>query len=33
MMEIKRVVKEWEIWDNKEKIARSEEKVKKLVPE
>jgi len=32
-MEIKKVVKEWEIWDNEEKVARSEEEVKKLGPE
>ena len=32
-MEIKKVVKEWEIWDDKEKAVRLEEKVKKLVLE
>jgi len=32
-MEIKKVAKEWEIWNKKEKAARSEEEAKKLVPE
>ena len=32
-MEIKKVVKKWEIWDDKEKVARLEEKLKKLVLE
>jgi len=32
MIEVKRVAKEWEIWD-KEEVAKSEAKVKKLVPE
>jgi len=33
MMEIKRLVEEWKIWDKEEEIARSEEEAKKLVPE
>jgi len=33
MMEIKKVVEEWEIWDDKEEVVRSEEEVKKLVSE
>ena len=33
MIEVKRVVKEWEIWDDEEEAARLEEKAKKLVPE
>ena len=28
---IKKIMKEWEIWDEKEKIARSEKEMKKLV--
>ena len=32
MIEIKKIVKEWKILDDKEKAARLEEKVKKLVP-
>ena len=32
MVEIKRVVEEWEIWNKKEKVARLEEEEKKLVP-
>ena len=30
-MEIKKAVEEWETWDEKEKAAKSKEKVKKLV--
>jgi len=33
MMEVKRVAEKWEIWDKKEEIAKSDEKVKKLVSE
>ena len=33
MMEVKKVAKEWEIWDEEEEAARSEEEAKKLVPE
>ena len=29
-MEVKKVAKEWEIWDKKEKVAKSEEVVKKV---
>ena len=29
---MKRVVEEWEIWDEEEEAARSEEEAKKLVP-
>jgi len=32
-MEVKSVAKEWEIWDEEEEAARSEEEAKKLVPE
>jgi len=32
-MEVKRVAKEWEIWDEEEEIAKSEAEAKKLVPE
>ena len=30
-MKVKKVAEEWEIWDEKEEAARSEEKVKKMV--
>ena len=33
MVEVKRVAEEWEIWNEKEEAARSEEEAKKLVPE
>ena len=33
VIDVKRVAKEWEIWDDDEKVARSMEEVKKLVPE
>ena len=33
MMEIKKVAKEWEIWDEEEEAVRSEIETKKLVPE
>ena len=32
-MEVKKVAEEWEIWDKEEEVARSEKKVKKIVPE
>ena len=32
-MEVKRIAEKWEIWDEEEKVARSEEETKKLVPE
>jgi len=32
-IEVKKVAEEWEIWDKEKEAARSEEKVKKLVPE
>ena len=32
-MEVKKVVEEWEIWDEEEEAARSEIEAKKLVPE
>ena len=32
-MEVKKVVEEWEIWDEEEEAAKSEEEAKKLVPE
>jgi len=31
MMEMKKVVEEWKIWNKKEKIAKFEEEAKKLV--
>ena len=31
MVEIKKVVKKWEIWDKKEEVAKSKEEAKKLV--
>jgi len=33
MMEVKKVVEEWEIWDEEEEAARLEAEAKKLVPE
>jgi len=33
MMEIKKIVEEWEIWDEEEEAERSEAEAKKLVPE
>ena len=33
IVEVKRVAKEWEIWDKEEEAARLEEKVRKLMPE
>ena len=33
IVEVKKVAEEWEIWDEEEEAARSEEEVKKLVPE
>ena len=33
MIEVKRVAEEWEIWDDKEEVAKSEEEAKRLVPE
>jgi len=33
MMEVKKVAEEWEIWDEEVVVARSEEEVKRLVPE
>jgi len=32
-MEVKKVAEEWEIWNEEDEAARSEEEVKKLVPE
>ena len=32
-MEVKKVAEQWEIQDEEEEVAKSEEKVKKLVPE
>ena len=32
-MEIKKVVEEWEIWNEEEEAAKSEEEAKKMVPE
>ena len=32
-MEVRKVVEEWEIWDEEEEAAKSEAEVKKLVPE
>jgi len=33
IMEIKKVAKEWEIWNEKEEVAKSEEEAKNLVPQ
>jgi len=33
MVEVKKVAKEWEIWDEEEEAARSEVEAKKLVSE
>jgi len=33
MIKMKKVAEEWEIWDEKEKAAKLEEEVKKLVLE
>jgi len=32
-MKVRKVAEEWEIWDEEEKVAKSEEEAKKLVPE
>ena len=32
-MEARKVVEEWEIWDEEEEVAKSEVEIKKLVPE
>jgi len=32
-MEVKKVVEEWEIWDEDEEVAKSEVETKKMVPE
>jgi len=32
-MEVKRVVEEWEIWNEEEEVVKSEAEAKKLVPE
>jgi len=32
-IEIKKVAEKWEIWDEKEEVARSEKETNKLVPE
>ena len=31
-MKVRKVVEEWEIWNEKEKAAKSEKEAKKLVP-
>jgi len=33
MVEVRKVAEEWEIWDEEEEVAKSEEEAKKLVPE
>jgi len=33
MMEVKKVAKEWEIWDEEEEAAKSEAEAKKMVLE
>jgi len=33
MIDIKRVAKEWKIWDEEEETTKSEAEAKKLVPE
>ena len=32
-MEVRKVAEEWEIWDEKEEVAKSEAEVRRLVPE
>ena len=32
-MDIKKIVEEWEIWDEKEEVVKSKEEAKRLVPE
>jgi len=32
-VEVRKVTEKWEIWDEKEEVAKSEEEAKKLVPE
>jgi len=32
-MEVRKVVEEWELWDEEEEAVKSEVEVKKLVPE
>ena len=32
-MEVNKVAEEWEIWDEEEKVAKSEEEAKKLAPQ
>ena len=32
-VEVRKVAEEWEIWDKKEEVAKSEAEAKKLVPE
>ena len=32
-MEVRKVVEEWEIWDEEEEVVKSEAEAKKLVPE
>ena len=33
MMEVKKIVEEWEIWDEEKETVKSEVEAKKLVPE
>jgi len=32
-MEVKKMAEEWDIWNEKKDVAKSEEEAKKLVPE
>ena len=32
-MKVRRIVEEWEIWDKEKEVVKSEEEVRKLVPE
>jgi len=32
-MEVRKIIKEWEIWDKEEKVEKSEAEARKLVPE
>jgi len=32
-MEVKKMAEEWDIWNEKKEVAKSEEEAKKLVPE
>ena len=33
MIKVKKIAEEWEIWNEEEKVAKSEEEVKRLISE